>query len=224
MQLPPSWQRVMGEELDEPYFRKLREFLAQERENHIVYPPAAEVFNAFELTAYEDVKVLLLGQDPYPGEGFAHGLCFSVKPGVRIPQSLRNIYRELNFDLGCAIPAHGDLRAWARQGVLMLNAVLTVRAGKANSHKNKGWERLTDAVIARVSEHEKPVVFLLWGGFAQKKRALINESRHVVVAGVHPSPLSAHNGFFGSRPFSAVNRALARVGRTPIDWQVPIAG
>jgi len=224
MQLPPSWQRVMGEELDEPYFRKLREFLAQERESHIVYPPAAEVFTAFDLTAYEDVKVLLLGQDPYPGEGFAHGLCFSVKPGVRIPQSLRNIYRELNFDLGCAIPAHGDLRAWARQGVLMLNAVLTVRAGKANSHKNKGWERLTDAVIARVSEHEKPVVFLLWGGFAQKKRALINESRHVVVAGVHPSPLSAHNGFFGSRPFSAVNRALARVGRTPIDWQVPIAG
>lgn len=221
MQLPGTWQAKLGKELEQPYFAKLEAFLVEERATQAVYPPEDEVFAAFELTPFEAVKVLLLGQDPYPGEGHAHGLCFSVKPGVKPPQSLKNIYKELNADVGCPIPEHGNLTAWAEQGVLMLNAVLTVRAGKPNSHKNKGWEKLTDAVIRAVNDKPERVVFLLWGAYAQKKRPLIDESRHAVVAGTHPSPQSAHNGFFGSKPFSTINAALEAAGREPIDWTLP---
>jgi uracil-DNA glycosylase len=220
MQLPASWQ-ILGSELEQAYFTELEAFLVEERATQTILPPEDEVFAAFELTPLEEVKVFLLGQDPYPTPGHAHGLCFSVKPGVKPPQSLKNIYKELNADLGCAIPEHGNLTAWAEQGVLMLNAVLTVRAGKANSHKNKGWEKFTDAVIRTVNEKPERVVFLLWGAFAQKKRRLIDEDRHAVIAGTHPSPLSAHNGFFGSKPFSAINAALEQGGREPIDWTVP---
>jgi len=221
MQLPGAWQQQLGSELEQPYFAELEAFLAEERATQTIFPPEDEVFAAFELTPYEDVKVLLLGQDPYPSPGHAHGLCFSVKPGVKPPQSLKNIYKELNADLGCPIPEHGNLTAWAEQGMLMLNAVLTVRAGKANSHKNKGWEKFTDAVIRTVNAKAERVVFLLWGAFAQKKRRLIDENRHAVIAGTHPSPLSAHTGFFGSKPFSAINAALERGGRAPIDWTIP---
>lgn len=220
MQLPGGWQRRLGSELEQPYFVDLEKFLVEERATGTIFPPENEVFAAFELTPFEDVKVFLLGQDPYPTPGHAHGLCFSVKPGVKPPQSLKNIYKELHADLGCPVPEHGNLTSWARQGILMLNAVLTVRSGKANSHKNKGWEKFTDAVIRAVNDKPKRVVFLLWGAFAQKKRRLIDEDRHVVIAGTHPSPLSAHKGFFGSKPFSAINAALERGGRGTIDWTV----
>jgi uracil-DNA glycosylase len=221
MKLPGSWQKKLAKELAEPYVAQLEKFLIEERRSQTVFPPAREMFTAFALTPFEDVRVLLLGQDPYPGKGHAHGLCFSVKPGVKLPQSLKNIYRELQDDLGCSVAGHGTLTCWAEQGVLMLNAVLTVRAGKPNSHKGKGWETLTDAVIRLVNDKSERVVFLLWGAYAQKKRHLIDETRHAVVAGTHPSPLSAYNGFFGSRPFSAVNAALQAGGREPIDWTVP---
>lgn len=221
MQLPGMWRQQLAAELEQPYFAELERFLAEERATQTIFPPEDEVFTAFELTPFEQVKVFLLGQDPYPSPGHAHGLCFSVKPGVKPPQSLKNIYKELNADLGCPIPEHGNLSAWAAQGMLMINAVLTVRAGKANSHKNKGWEKFTDAVIRKVNDKPERVVFLLWGAFAQKKRRLIDEDRHAVIIGTHPSPLSAHNGFFGSKPFSAINLALEQGGREPIDWTIP---
>jgi uracil-DNA glycosylase len=221
MKLPGVWQQKLGAELEQPYFTELEAFLVEERATQTIFPPEEEVFAAFELTPFEEVKVFLLGQDPYPSPGHAHGLCFSVKPGVKPPQSLKNIYKELNADLGCPIPEHGNLTAWASQGMLMLNAVLTVRAGKANSHKNKGWEKFTDAVIRVVNDKSERVVFLLWGAFAQKKRRLIDEDRHAVITGTHPSPLSAHNGFYGSKPFSAINRLLEQGGREPIDWTIP---
>ena len=218
--LPASWQRVVGDELDKPYFRKLREFLNEERRTHTVFPPENQVFSALELTPYEKVNVLLLGQDPYHDEGQAHGLCFSVRPGVPPPPSLVNIFKELQSDVGCDVPNNGYLVPWAKQGILLLNAVLTVRAHEANSHKNKGWEKFTDAIIRSVSDKDDSVVFVLWGGYAQKKEKLIDSSRHVVLKAAHPSPLSAKK-FLGSKPFSAINDALRRLGKTPIDWQIP---
>jgi uracil-DNA glycosylase len=222
--LPPSWQAVVGDEREKPYFRELEKFLDEERRDHTVFPPKDEVFTALKLTPYDRVKVFLLGQDPYHDEGQAHGLAFSVRPGVPPPPSLVNIFKELHSDLGCKVPDNGCLVPWAEQGVLLLNAVLTVRAHTPNSHKNKGWEKFTDAVLRKVNDRDDPVVFVLWGGYAQKKAKLIDTGRHVIVHSAHPSPLSARNGFFGSRPFSAVNEALRAAVKPPIDWQIPDLG
>ncbi|HEY0733410.1 MAG TPA: uracil-DNA glycosylase [Herpetosiphonaceae bacterium] len=220
-QLPPSWQPLLADEFDKPYFQRLREFVDRERQEHTVFPPESEVFSAFQLTPYEDVNVLLLGQDPYHNENQAHGLCFSVRPGIKPPPSLKNIFKELRDDLGCKIPNNGYLVPWARQGMLMLNAVLTVRAHESNSHKNQGWETFTDTVIRTVNAKQDAVIFVLWGSYAQKKRALIDTSRHTIIEGVHPSPLSAKGGFFGSRPFSKINQTLEANGKPAIDWQIP---
>ncbi len=220
-ELPASWRRVLGDETGEAYFEKLRAFLDEERRQHTVFPPEDEVFTALELTPYDDVRVVILGQDPYHDNDQAHGLAFSVRPGVTPPPSLANIFKELATDVGCAKPKTGSLVPWARQGVLLLNAVLTVRAHEANSHKNKGWETFTDAVIRKVSERETPAVFVLWGGFAKKKLGLIDASRHGVIMTAHPSPLSARSGFFKSRPFSKVNELLKEAGRPEIDWCLP---
>ena len=218
--LPESWREVLAGETAKPYFAELAGFVAAERAEGQVFPPSGEVFSALSSTPYGQVKVLLLGQDPYHGEGQAHGMCFSVKRGVKVPPSLRNIYKELGTDVGVAAPAHGNLQAWADQGVLLLNAVLTVRAHEANSHKDKGWETFTDAVIRAVGEQPDPVVFVLWGAYAKKKLRLIDTSRHIVVQGGHPSPLSVKH-FIGTRPFSQIDKALADLGRTPIDWSLP---
>lgn len=220
VQLPTDWKAVLADELKKPYFRELSEFVDEERAKHQVFPPEADVFNAFNLTPYQSVKVLLLGQDPYHDEGQAHGLCFSVKPGKRPPPSLINVFKELHHDLGCKIPNNGYLVPWAEQGVMLLNAVLTVRAHKANSHKDKGWEKFTDAVIRILNERARPVVFLLWGAYAQKKIKLIDTQRHRIVTAAHPSPLS-YKKFLGSKCFSAVNQALEDLGESPIDWQLP---
>ena len=220
-ELDPSWLAALNPETHKPYWNELQRFVASERAAHTIFPPAADVFNAFRYTPLDQVRVFLLGQDPYPGAGQAHGLCFSVRPGVRLPGSLRNIYQELNTNLGIPSVKHGYLAAWARQGILMLNACLTVRADNPNSHAGKGWEKFTDAAIAAVNDLKRPVVFLLWGAFAQKKIKLIDEARHVVIKSAHPSPLSAANGFFGSRPFSKINDALKKLGGSPIDWTLP---
>lgn len=217
--LPEGWQNALSGEFDKPYMQGLREFLAEQLSKQTVYPPREDIFNALALTSFASMKVLLLGQDPYHGHGQAHGLCFSVKPGVRPPPSLVNIFRELKDDLGCEVPTHGCLEAWGKQGILLLNTVLTVRAGEPASHRNRGWEQFTDAVIRAASERADPVVFVLWGGDAQKKEKLIDTSRHIVLKAAHPSPLSAKK-FLGSRPFSAINEALRRLGKTPIDWQL----
>jgi uracil-DNA glycosylase len=219
--LPPSWERQLRTELAAPYFRDLSSFVDTQRRDHTVFPPDQDVFAAFEHAPYDAVKVLLLGQDPYHGAGQAHGLCFSVRRGVRPPPSLKNAFKELRDDLGIDAPEHGNLEAWADQGVLLLNTVLTVRESEAHSHKGQGWERFTDAVISTLSRRERPFVALLWGGPARKKKTLIDQSRHRVVEGPHPSPLSAHRGFFGSRPFSGVNAALEDLGEDPIDWRLP---
>jgi uracil-DNA glycosylase len=221
LNLPPSWQPVVGEELDKPYFHKLRDFLDTERGHHKVFPPADKVFAALELTPYDKVSVLVVGQDPYHDDGQAHGLAFSVQPGVTPPPSLRNIFKELRDDVGCRVANNGYLVPWAEQGVLLLNTVLTVRAHSPASHKGKGWEKFTDAVISKVAEKPDRVVFVLWGGHAQKKRPLIEGGNHVIVESAHPSPLSAKNGFFGSRPFSKINAALREAGKPEIDWQLP---
>ena len=219
--LPGTWHELLASEVGQPYFQKLAHFVDEEREHETVYPPEPEVFSALELASYEKVRVLLLGQDPYHDANQAHGLCFSVRPGIKPPPSLVNIFKELRNDLGCSIPNNGYLVPWAKQGVLMLNAVLTVRAHKPNSHKGHGWERFTDEVIRKVNAKEQRVVFILWGAYAQKKRELIDTSRHTIVEAAHPSPLSARNGFFGSKPFSAVNAALREAGEGEIDWQIP---
>ncbi|MFC4426847.1 uracil-DNA glycosylase [Deinococcus navajonensis] len=220
--LPASWQEALAAEFAAPYFHQLKEFLTAERREHAVYPPAADVFNALRLTPLEDVKVLILGQDPYHRPGQAHGLSFSVRPGVTVPPSLRNIYKELKADLGkFTPPKHGHLRAWAEQGILLLNAVLTVREGQPNSHAGKGWETFTDAVIRAVNAKPERVVFVLWGAYARKKKKLITGAQHVVIESAHPSPLS-ETRFFGSRPFSQVNRALQEAGQAPINWQLPL--
>ncbi|HVH12736.1 MAG TPA: uracil-DNA glycosylase [Longimicrobium sp.] len=218
--LPPSWQARVGAELDKPYFQKLRAFVDAERRRATVYPPEDEVFTALEHTPFDRVKVMILGQDPYHGPGQAHGLAFSVCPGVRPPPSLVNIFKELKDETGCPIPNHGFLMSWADQGVLLLNAVLTVRDGEPNSHRGKGWETFTDAIIRSLAEREDPVVFVLWGGYAAKKESLIGPP-HVVLKSAHPSPLSARRGFFGSKPFTHANRALERAGIKPVDWCIP---
>ncbi|MFF2377894.1 uracil-DNA glycosylase [Streptomyces xiamenensis] len=218
--LPASWQGPLGEELGKPYFKELTEFVEEERARGPVFPPREEVFAALEATPYDRVKVLILGQDPYHGKGQGHGLCFSVRPGVKTPPSLRNIYKEMHSELGHPIPDNGYLMPWAQQGVLLLNAVLTVREGEANSHKGKGWETFTDAVIRAVDARPDPAVFVLWGNYAKKKLPLIDTERHVVVQGAHPSPLSAKK-FYGSRPFTQINEAVAAQGHTPIDWRIP---
>jgi uracil-DNA glycosylase len=218
--LPLAWRIALGRQVEQSKYEEIGAFVAAERRIGTVYPPHDQVFAAFEATPPDQVKAVLLGQDPYHGPGQAHGLCFSVRPGVPIPPSLVNILQELQNDLGFPPPRHGDLRSWANQGVLMLNTVLTVRSGQANSHRGRGWEEFTDAVIAEISAGPHPVVFILWGNPAKAKRKLIDVNRHAIVQSAHPSPLSAHHGFFGSRPFSQVNRALARFGRAPIDWRL----
>jgi uracil-DNA glycosylase len=218
--LPASWKKVLSAELAKPYFEELSEFVDGERAKYQVFPPEDDVFNAFKLTPYEKVNVLILGQDPYHDDGQAHGLCFSVRPGIRTPPSLVNIFKELKDDLGCKVPNNGYLVPWAKQGVMLLNAVLTVRAHKPASHAKHGWETFTDAVIRALSDKSDPVVFVLWGGYAQKKGKLIDGEKHRVITGAHPSPLSQAK-FFGTKPFSQVNAALKESGKPEIDWQLP---
>ena len=220
LQLPQSWQKVLGSELQKPYFAALREFVESERKTQTVYPPSGMEFAALEATPYEEVRVLILGQDPYHGPKQAHGMAFSVATGIGIPPSLQNIFAELQEEFGLSKPKTGYLMPWAKQGVLLLNTVLTVRRGEANSHKSKGWEKFTDAVIKAVSAKDERVVFVLWGASAQKKEKLIDTTKHTVVKAVHPSPLSAHLGFFGSAPFSQINAALREAGRGEIDWDL----
>jgi uracil-DNA glycosylase len=216
-----DWNPVLRTELGQPYFAGLRAFVDEERRHHQVFPPSDDVFAALHLTPFSEVKVLILGQDPYHGPGQAHGLCFSVRPGIDVPPSLRNIHAEMESDLGVPQPDHGNLEAWARQGVLLLNATLTVRAHEAASHQRRGWETFTDEVIRAVAAKTERVVFILWGSSARRKKALVDTSRHVVIESPHPSPLSAHRGFLGSRPFSRANAALVAAGRDPVDWRIP---
>jgi uracil-DNA glycosylase len=219
--LPDDWQQVLGGEFAKPYWAALEEFVDAERAAHTIYPPEDEVFSAFALTPFEQVRVFIMGQDPYHGPNQAHGLAFSVKSPTAPPPSLANIYRELRDDVGFQKPNNGYLVPWAQQGVMMLNAVLTVRAHEANSHKGKGWEKFTDAAISALGQREQPTIFVLWGAYAQKKTKLIDQSKHQVLMSVHPSPLSAANGFFGSKPFSQINALLKARGEKPIDWQIP---
>lgn len=217
-----SWKAALAAEFENPYMQQLKAFLvAQKESGKRIFPRGSEYFRALDLTPLKDVKVVILGQDPYHGLGQAHGLCFSVRPGVRIPPSLVNIYKEMLSDLGITPARHGFLEHWARQGVLLLNSVLTVEEAQAASHQGKGWERFTDAVIRKVNEECDAVVFMLWGAYAQRKAAFVDTSRHLVLKAPHPSPLSAHNGFFGSRHFSKANTFLVEHGRAPIDWQLP---
>jgi len=220
--LDESWKAALSGELESPYMAELRSFLKDNMaEGKEIFPIPSEYFAALNLTPLDRVKVVILGQDPYHGDGQAHGLCFSVQPDVRTPPSLKNIYKELEADLGIPRAAHGHLVSWARQGVLLLNSVLTVERGLAASHRNRGWERFTDAVIAQVNQLEHPVVFLLWGAYAQKKAQFVDSSRHLVLKAAHPSPLSAHNGFLGCRHFSQANDFLEKNGLEPIDWRLP---
>ncbi|MCE8031989.1 uracil-DNA glycosylase [Halomonas sp. MCCC 1A11057] len=220
--LPESWQRWLGNEFTLPYMQSLRDFLAAEKAaRKVIYPHSSNWFRAFELTPLERVKVVILGQDPYHGPNQAHGLCFSVRPGVPAPPSLVNIYKELAVDVGFQPVDHGNLEHWARQGVLLLNTSLTVEQGNAGSHRGRGWETFTDRAIETVNAHAPPSVFLLWGSHARQKKALIDTSRHLVLESPHPSPLSAHRGFFGNRHFSRANAFLEANGREPIDWQLP---
>ena len=221
MPIPESWLPVLGEEQNKPYYQELYRFVGEERRKHAIYPPGPDVFNALHYTPYERVQVMIIGQDPYHEPGQAHGLAFSVRPGIAPPPSLVNIFKELHDDVGFSIPRHGCLIPWAEQGVLLLNAVLTVRAHQANSHQGKGWETFTDTVIRAVNQKETPVVFLLWGAYAQHKTELIDSTRHTILKAPHPSPLSASRGFFGCRHFSKANAALEAAGLPPIAWQLP---
>ena len=216
-----SWQAILSPEFEKPYFKALQNFLQTEYATQTIYPRKENIFAALEYTPYEEVKVVILGQDPYHGANQAQGLSFSVQPGVKIPPSLRNIYKELEDDLGLSPVEHGSLIAWAEQGVLLLNTVLTVREGQANSHRQQGWEQLTDTIIKRLNEREEPVIFILWGKPAQQKIKMIDTAKHIIIQSVHPSPLSAYRGFFGSAPFSKTNEALIQLGKSPIDWQLP---
>lgn len=221
--MPPisgSWEKALKGEFSKDYYKKLFVKIKEEYQTRTIYPPADDIFNAFHFTPLEEVKVVILGQDPYHEPGQAHGLCFSVKPQVPIPPSLVNIYKELEDDLGCYIPNNGYLEKWARQGVLMLNTVLTVRAHQANSHKDLGWEQFTDAAIRVLAEQDRPMVFVLWGKPAQRKKEMIHNPKHLILESPHPSPLSAYRGFFGSRPFSRINAYLEQNGLEPIDWQI----
>ncbi|HLR10963.1 MAG TPA: uracil-DNA glycosylase [Sporosarcina sp.] len=213
-----DWDDQLQHEFEQPYYAQLRAFLKTAYKEQIVYPPMDELWTAFRLTPFQDVKVVILGQDPYHGEGQAHGLSFSVNEGVRIPPSLRNMFKELTTDMGCPMPQSGNLSGWAKQGVLLLNTVLTVQQGKAHSHRNKGWEQFTDAVIQQLSAQHEQLVFILWGRPAQQKKALIDLTKHTIVESVHPSPLSAHRGFFGSAPYSTTNAQLIAWGKEPIRW------
>lgn len=215
-----QWLSVLKDEFKKDYYAKLFKFVRAEYETCQIFPPSEEIFNAFHFTDYDKVKVVILGQDPYHNDGQAHGLCFSVKPGVEAPPSLVNIYQELRTDLGCYIPNNGYLEKWARQGVLMLNTVLTVRAHEANSHRGKGWEQFTDAAIAALNKQDNPIVFILWGRPAQMKKSMLNNPNHLILEAPHPSPLSAYRGFFGSKPFSKTNEFLVSHGLEPIDWQI----
>ncbi|OKP75527.1 uracil-DNA glycosylase [Paenibacillus helianthi] len=216
-----DWDEILQEETLKSYFQELRYGLAREYKEYTVYPPKDELFSALKLTPYSKTRVVILGQDPYHGAGQAHGLSFSVKPGVRIPPSLRNIYTELHSDMDVPVPNHGSLLHWAEEGVLMLNAVLTVREGQPNSHKGLGWETFTDAVMEKLNERQEPMVFILWGSYAQQKGAYIDPSRHLVMKSPHPSPFSAHRGFLGSRPFSQANKYLESKGLQGINWSIP---
>ena len=215
-----DWNPVLRGELDKPYWAELQAFVSGERDRHPVYPPPSDVFAALHLTPRAATKVVILGQDPYHGAAQAHGLAFSVRPGVALPPSLRNIFLELEADLGVPRPRSGSLEPWARRGVLLLNTTLTVRGGSAASHRGRGWETFTDEVIRAVAAKPERVVFVLWGAAARRKRALVDQSRHVALESAHPSPLSASNGFFGSRPFSRANAALVEAGREPVDWRL----
>ena len=222
IRLEPTWLAQLQAEFEQPYMQQLKHFLVAEKADGVtVYPPGGEIFSAFDHTPLPRVKVVILGQDPYHGPGQAHGLCFSVKPGVGIPPSLQNIYREIHRDLGLPIPRHGHLSAWADRGVLLLNSVLSVQAGQAGSHRGRGWEQFTDRVVEVINRQRESVVFMLWGGYAQKKGAVIDRQRHCVLTAPHPSPLSAHRGFIGCGHFSACNDYLRAQGIPPIDWSLP---
>ncbi|MFB7304805.1 uracil-DNA glycosylase [Heyndrickxia sporothermodurans] len=219
--LKNDWAPLLEDEFKKPYYQQLRKTLQEEYQTKVIYPDRYDIYNALHFTPFNDTKVVIIGQDPYHGPGQAHGLSFSVKPEVKIPPSLQNIYKELQSDLGCYIPNNGYLVKWAKQGVLMLNAVLTVRAGIPNSHKGLGWEIFTDKVIETLNQRETPVVFILWGKFAQQKQQLITSPRHFIIKSPHPSPFSANRGFFGSRPFSKTNAILREIWGKEIDWQIP---
>ena len=216
-----DWDEILKDEFEKDYYLKLRVFLDEEYKNYKIYPPARDIYNALRYTNYEDVKVVILGQDPYHEEGQAHGLCFSVNKNIQIPPSLINIYKELHDDLNCYIPNNGYLVPWAKQGILLLNTVLTVRNHLANSHKDKGWEILTDEIIKKLNKKDKPIVFILWGRNARNKKTLIDNPIHLIIESAHPSPLSAYNGFFGSKPFSKTNAFLKMNNIKEIDWQIP---
>ena len=221
--MPPisnDWLPAIKGEFQKPYYKKLHETVMEEYQTRQIFPEADDLFNAFHLTPLKDVKVVIFGQDPYHNVGQAHGLCFSVKPGVDIPPSLVNIYKELQDDLGCYVPNNGYLVKWAKQGVLLLNTVLTVRAHQANSHRGIGWEEFTDAAIRILNEQDRPIVFILWGRPAQMKKTMLNNPKHLILEAPHPSPLSSYRGFFGSRPFSKTNQFLQQHGLEPIDWQI----
>lgn len=216
-----DWDDLLKDEFEKEYYLNLRKFLINEYKTQKIHPSMYDIFNALKFTPYKDVKVVILGQDPYHGPNQAHGFSFSVKPGVQTPPSLRNMFKELNSDLGCFIPNNGFLEAWAKQGILLLNTVLTVREGQANSHKGKGWEIFTDRIIELLNKREEPIVFILWGRNAISKEALITNPIHKIIKSVHPSPLSATRGFFGSKPFSKTNDFLISINKEPIDWQIP---
>lgn len=222
IKLHESWREALADQFAAPHMQGLKAFLeAEKATGKRIFPKGSDYFRALDLTPLDQVKVVILGQDPYHGEGQAHGLCFSVQPGVRTPPSLVNIYKEMESDLGIARAGHGFLEHWARQGVLLLNSVLTVEMGRAASHQGKGWELFTDAIVRLVAQKEEPVVFLLWGAYAQRKAGFVDQSRHLILKSAHPSPLSAHNGFLGSRPFSQANAFLEAQGRGGIDWALP---
>jgi uracil-DNA glycosylase len=222
IQLEDSWLAVLKQEFEQPYMEQLRQFLRAEKDRHkIIFPPGKQIFNAFNTTPFEQVKVVILGQDPYHGANQAHGLCFSVMPGIPLPPSLLNIFKEIETDLGIPIPSHGCLQSWAEQGVLLLNSILTVEKAHAGSHQGKGWETFTDRVIQALDEQREGLVFMLWGSYAQNKGALIDQQKHRVLKSPHPSPLSAHRGFFGNQHFSIANDYLQQQGLTPIQWQLP---
>ncbi len=218
VRIDPSWKAALAGEWDKDYFKRLTDFVRSQYATRLVYPPARQIFAAFDACPFDKVKVVILGQDPYPGAGQANGLCFSVNPGVDLPKSLRNIYKEMESDLGCPAPADGDLSRWARQGVLLLNATLTVNAGSPASHQGQGWEEFTDAAVRALATGREGLVYILWGAYAQRKGEIIDRSRNCVIASPHPSPLSASRGFFGSRPFSRANEYLMARGETPINW------